>query len=277
MAENLALAKKYGMQGEPFVYLPDEATSPLFPAIEKMARWMKQEFPELRLMTTERLAGYMRAEAAEGLPFGAKSGRKTVDWIVVPTGQWDDKNWDHARAQGKQVWWYIASGGHDMPQFHVDGSPMDPRLLMGFMAYAYRPDGFLYWSMMREEHNNKKLTGGPYTDWNPRSWGGPGPGGGDNGIGHMYYPGQDGPITCIRMENWLDGMEDYEYCALAAKRIGQLRDAGREADAERLRTGLAPYCDPGNEVVSTLSDYTHDPRVVEEARRKVAALIIEAR
>ena len=274
IAENLALAEKYGLEGQPFVYMPDEATSGLFPAIEKMARWLKKEFPNLKLMTTERLAGYMRDEAAQGLPFGALSGRKNVDWLVIPVGGWHDKHWaDNARAQGKEVWWYIASGGHDVPQFHIDESVMEPRLLMGFMAYAYDTDGFLYWSMMSESNNDKKLTGGPYTDWNPRSHGGAG--GGDNGIGHMIYPGQDGPITCVRMENWLDGMEDYEYCVLAEKCIQELRAAGRDAEADKLNAVFAPYSDPGNEVIKSLTNYTLDPGVVEAARRKIALAILQ--
>ena len=160
-----------------------------------------------------------------------------------------------------------------MPQFHVDDSAMDPRVLMGFMTYAFDPDGFLYWSMMSEHNNDKILTGvGPYTDWNPRSYGG------YNGIGHMIYPGQDGPITCIRMENWLDGMEDYEYCLLAEKRVQELREAGRNAEADRLNAVVAPYMDPSNEVVGGLTDgnYTLDPEVLQAARLKIALAILEA-
>ena len=252
--------------------MPDEAGSHLFPVLEEMSRWLKQEFPGLTLVTTERLSGYIAREAAEGLPFGSLSGRTTVDWLVVTTSGFN-KDWaDYARKAGCQVWWYTATGPYKpYANLFLDYPAVDARLLMGFMAYAYGPDGFLHWGVMDETNNEKKLTGGPYTDWNPQNRSG------HNGAGNLVYPGQNGPITGIRMENWLDGMEDYEYCVLAEKRIQELRDAGRNAEADRLNSVLAPYADPGNEVVKSLTQYTLDPTVVEAARRKVAALILEAR
>jgi hypothetical protein len=78
------------------------------------------------------------------------------------------------------------------------------------------------------------------------------------------------------MENWLDGMEDYEYCALAAKRIAQLRDAGRDVDADKLAAVLKPYRDPGNEVVGSLKNFTLTPKVLVAARRKIALAICES-
>ncbi len=274
ITDTLATAKKYGIEDRAYVYLPDEAKFHEIHAVEDMASWLKAEFPDLPLLSTARLFGYMTKEAAQGLPFGSLSGLKSTDWVCITIDGWRNKHWgDYIRAEGKEVWWYIGAGPLTFPNTFIDDSAMDPRLLMGFMAYAYDPDGFLIWCMIREDNNDKKLTDGPYTDWNPDSWYG------YNGAGHLFYPGQDGPITSIRMENWLDGTEDYEYCVLAEKLVGEMRNAGRGAEADRLEAVLKPYADPGNEVVGGLMDgtYTLDPEVVRKARLKIATAIVQAR
>ena len=272
-AETLALAEKYGIADRAYLYLPDEAGFDEFPAIEELAAWLKQQFPDVPLLTTEWLWSHMVKEARQGLPYGAITGRKTVDWICPTLDGWHNKHWgDYARVAGKKLWWYIATGPYDVPHVFIEDPGMDPRLLMGFLAYAFEPDGFLYHRVFGGQNNNKKLTGGPYVDWNAETWGG------HNGGALLFYPGQDGPITSIRMENWLDGAEDYEYLTLAEKRVKQLRDAGRKDEADKLEAVLKPYCDPSNEVVWGLKDEAHtpDPRVVEAARRKIALAILEA-
>ena len=268
VADTMALAKKYGIEDRAFVYLPDEATAESFPAVEEMAAWLKAEFPNLNLLSTERIHDFLVKEIQERVPMGTRSGRPSLDWIVVPTGGWNDKHWgDFLREQGKELWWYIATGNYEMANFHIDGRQSDVRLLMGFMAGAYQPDGFLYWSMMSEINNPWPLSGGPYTTWNPESW--------DNhhGAGHLVYADPDGPVTSVRFENWLDGMEDFEYITLARSRVNAMDDGPVR---QRLSATLAPYIDPGNEVVRSLSDYTTDPAVIESARRIIARIILQA-
>ena len=93
------------------------------------------------------------------------------------------------------------------------------------MSFAYAVDEFLYWGMMNEKQPaNKSLADGPFTTWNPRTWPG------HNGAGHLFYPGENGPVTSLRMENWLGGMGDFEYLTLAKRRVDELK-----AVEERIR------------------------------------------
>jgi hypothetical protein len=272
IADTLALARRYGIEDRAYVYLPDEAGPDEFPAIEELAAWLKQEFPDLALGTTEKLWDPLKQEAVEGLPFGAVSARKSVDWICVTTPGFHDTAWvDHVRKAGREVWWYTAAGPYKpYADLNIEDPGVDLRVLLGFMSYAYGVDGFLYWSLMNDKaEGNTKLAGGPYTGWDPETWPG------HNGGAQLFYPSANGPITSIRMENWLDGMEDYEYLVLAEQRVQALRKAGRTAAADRLHAVLAPYARPGNEVVRGLTDYALDPEVIEAARRKIARAILE--
>ena len=271
IADTLAIAQNYGIEDRAYVYMVDEASGESISLLADYASWLKSEFPDLTLVTSARLFSCMNDEAAAGVPFGTYCEVGSLDWLCITMDGWHNKHWpDYARDDGKQVWWYIASYYGAYPNVFIEYPAMDPRLMMGFMAYAYEPDGFLYWSMMREDNNDKKLTGGPYTDWNPNSWGQ------ENGSGHLFYPGQNGPITSIRMENWLDGMEDYEYLLLAQQRVHYLLAAGKTDEANQLNDILEPYQNPGgwNDVVYGLTSQTQDPDVVEDARRALATGII---
>lgn len=121
------------------------------------------------------------------------------------------------------------------------------------------------------QRENATLTDGPYTSWNPRTWPG------HNGAAQLFYPGQDGPVTSLRMESWLDGMEDYEYLTLAKKRIEELRAAGQKRKADKLEESLAPYVRTNNELFRGLTDYTRDPTVIETARLRLAQALLDAR
>ena len=79
------------------------------------------------------------------------------------------------------------------------------------------------------------------------------------------------------MENWLDGMEDYEYLTLARSRIEELRTAGQKMKADKLEQSIAAYGRTSNEIFRGLTNYTRDPNVIEAARRNVAQAILDAR
>jgi hypothetical protein len=49
-----------------------------------------------------------------------------------------------------------------------------------------------------------------------------------NGNGLLFYPGTDGPWDSIRVENFRDGMQDYEYIQLLLNKLRILRAKGLE-------------------------------------------------
>jgi hypothetical protein len=71
---------------------------------------------------------------------------------------------------------------------------------MGAMAAKYQPGGFLYYALNRWLVNEKVITGGPRTDWNPASYKE------NNGDGSILCAGPNGPLATIRLENIRDGM-----------------------------------------------------------------------
>ena len=77
-----------------------------------------------------------------------------------------------------------------------------------WINYQYNINGLLYWSTVTtviEPWYNPAFA-------HPRHY---------NGGGFLFYPGLpcgiDGPVTCIRLKNLRDGMEDYEYFAILEK------------------------------------------------------------
>jgi hypothetical protein len=85
-----------------------------------------------------------------------------------------------------------------------------------------------------------------------------------NGGGYLFYPGEpcgiDGPVTCMRLKNLRDGMEDYEYFALLE------RLAGRGA-VDKIVRRIAP----------NWWGFSRDPDAIAAAREELAEEIVEAK
>ena len=73
----------------------------------------------------------------------------------------------------------------------------------------------------------------------------------------------------MRLENLLDGLEDYDLLYLARARRDALR--GRKVTAlAALEARIAPYFVPENSLVRTLTDFTQDPVELETVRGLLA-------
>ncbi|MBN2310376.1 MAG: DUF4091 domain-containing protein [Candidatus Hydrogenedentes bacterium] len=254
IAQSLELARQHDMEDRAYVYMFDELRGKHFEGINEVAAVIEREFPNLITLTT-----------AIDSTYGTRSPLKSVKAFCPNTPHYNLELAEQVRREGRQVWWYTCSGpSKPFANLLMEYPAMDIRLLMGFMAYAYHTDGFLYWSMILPSLRSCEQT--PYTGWNIDFMG-------YNGDGNVIYPGQNGPLSSIRMENWLDGAEDYEYLKLAEQRIQQLRDAGKGRAAARLEAELSRFARPGNELVTSLTDYTLDPGAVCTARARLARLI----
>ena len=49
----------------------------------------------------------------------------------------------------------------------------------------------------------------------------------------LLYPGENGPISSMRLENWRDGIEDYDILASAAETLAGTGDYAHPNDAKR--------------------------------------------
>jgi hypothetical protein len=87
------------------------------------------------------------------------------------------------------------------------------------------------------------------------------------GDGCLTYPAPDGtPLSSIRLENWRDGMEDYEYLTLLRRLIGSEKLAGAELNEAKKLDAL-------DGVVTDLTHFTRDPEVIRNWRTAVSALL----
>ena len=90
-------------------------------------------------------------------------------------------------------------------------------MLMGPMAYKFQTDGFLYYAINRWQGRGV-LDDGPYSKWDPSTYKDA------NGDGSLFYPGPDGPLASIRLQNYRDGMEDYNLLVELRQRLDKAAD-----------------------------------------------------
>jgi hypothetical protein len=171
-----------------------------------------------------------------------------IDMMIPTTGAYSvsPAQVERARKAGKKVAWYICNNpDHPFAQMFLETEPVEGRLLMGAMAAKMRTDGFLIWSISTW-NNEKCITSGPFTDWNPRTFLI------DNSDAQWVCPGPDGtPLATIRLENFRDGLEDLWYVRLYEKKFGRLPEIP-------------------DSVVRDLRHYTRDAEKVEAWRASVA-------
>jgi hypothetical protein len=131
---------------------------------------------------------------------------------------------------------------------------------------------FLYWSLDTWRDNLTGEKRWPEVKWNPATWRNDA-GKAHNGDGQLLYPGPNRqPISSIRLENFRDGAEDYEYFWLLRDGVARLK----KADAIKHRALIAESEQAlavDDVVVKDLTHFTDDPRVLRQARARIAHLI----
>lgn len=245
----LKVLDEAGARDLAYIYCFDERPSAELGVVFDTAEKLHRRFPGIPVMTTayDNEFGLSRANGA------------AMDIWVPLTPKFDGNAERIARAQeaGRSIWWYICIGPqHPYANWFVEYPVIEARLLMGAMTARYRPGGFLYYAVNRWPLNDKVITGGPRTDWNPASYQI------NNGDGSIMCAGPDGPLATIRLENIRDGLEDYEYYTLL-----------RQLLAQGKRPAAAGEVSPT--VVKDLTHFTHDPQVLGSERERVAREILK--
>lgn len=241
-----------------YIYLFDEVPEEQFDALKKAAGRIREALPGVPTSTT-----------ANDREYGLTSGVSDVmdTWatsiVAFSTEEYLAKV-KRSRANGVKVKWYTTIWPPDpYPTFLIEDDAIGARLLMGAMTQKYRPDGFGYWATTWWGANDSPITKGPYTDWNPFT-------GASHGDGSLFCPGEDGPLTTIRFENFRDGLEDYEYYRLLEKAIAAGRQRG--VPEAQLQSAEALLRVP-EEIVKALDDFTRDARLLERHRLRIAEAI----
>ena len=248
-------ASEAGLRDACYVYMFDEATAEWDPAMRMISARLRREFPDLLLLTT-----------ASRPWFGPGTIEEINGWCPL-TYQYDPDAAEEARREGRQVWWYTCNSP-DKPfaNLMMTCPAMDARLLMGFMAFDYQTDGFLYYSTVFGYFDNRPaITDGPYTEWALK----------DNAHDHLYQRGPDGPLPSLRLEAIRDGLEDYDllWQARANQSALQERKLALPPELEALQQRVTPLFAPGNELVESLARYSEDPQQLETVREQVAQYV----
>ncbi len=258
--ESVALLRANGLFDKAYLYGFDEIGPESFSAMQDIFGEVKRRHPDLLTLTT----GYDDT-------FGITSKVDAMDAWCPLTPKYDLKRVEDARARGKQIWWYTCiSPKEPWANWLIEYDAIDARVLMGLQTAKYRPDGYLYYAMMRWPLTKKPITFGPYTDWPPASfWD-------NNGDGSIICAGPHGPLPTIRLENIRDGIEDYEYFWVLEQEIQRLKKLSGPAAAQAL-VKAEKAMDIGTDLVGSLSNFTKSPQSVRAKRSQVAEAIVNAR
>ena len=257
LKKRVATARAAGLRRWMVTYGCDETMPEFFPSIQRALDILKRELPDVPIVTT-----------AFDPELGVDSPLAGVDWFVPLTKVWNPAKVAASRAKGHKVLWYVACG--ELPplaNLFVESPLSEGRLLMGAQALRMKPDGFLYYSVAKW-NQRRPIMGGPFTDWSPhgirrrhkKAY---------DGDGVWAYCGPDGiPVATLRLENFRDGVEDYNI----AKRLERLLDAHADkTDAWSVAARAALDVPPA--VMESMTNFTDDPATIRAWRDRMADLI----
>ena len=256
-----AVAKKYGVWDKAYFYGFDEGR--IDEVTNRVFGTVKKEYPALPVMTTA------------GIPDAQVKGIENIDiWVpTVPVYRKKQELVKELRRKNKQVWWYVCNFPRPPePTLMLEVPAAVPRLLMGAMTQKYRPDGFLYWSivswMPRVRSGLGAVADGPRTNWNPATCNT------DNEEGNLFVPGRDLKILpTIRIENFRDGVEDLWYYRMLEELVKQAeRKSG--FDKALLARSQKALAVPESLILST-DQYNTEPEALRSIRRELAECMEE--
>ncbi len=194
--------KEKGWLDKALVELWDEPTDLEWPYIKDRAERLKMIDPDLRLQLF-----------AEGGPYEFwdsstdKYGLNNLVDIWAPVNIIESPE---TQAKGGEIWTYFCTLARESaPNFFIDCPAIYQRSIAWY-CWMYGVDGFEHWSsnyFWRNVQKGKPMDQKwPNVPWDSRTYYY------FNGEGQLIYPGPDGmPYSSIRLENFRDGMEDYEY------------------------------------------------------------------
>lgn len=193
-----------------YVMMFDEAKMSELPKMRQQYRSIKQAVPDATILQTE----WEFTPALEGL----------VDIWCPVMYKFDSHTVQEAHLRGDEVWWYTWTMPHwPRPNICLIDYPGIYARVTGWMIYAYKLDGFLYWqadiwdthtnspesmnTLSAQEHDDQN-----YANWPPDTYkkdrSGKNP---RNGDGWLMYPDKDNnPVASLRLALTRDGFEDYD-------------------------------------------------------------------
>ncbi len=245
--------KAAGIYDRAYLYCFDEISENQFFAAQTMLAEIKKHYPDLPTVTT-----------AFDPDFGRANGLSEVIDVWCPQVESFVKYLDRIRAEqkaGKKVWYYSCMWDPGM-DFLLEKPATAPRLLLGLAQHKYGSDGFLYYNVFHGQSKQNRISTGPLTEHNGRSYLD------FNGCGLLIYPGANGPLPCIRLKALRDGIEDFEYWRLL-KILDAKAPQLSTADAAELKSLI----NIPSEVMADLEHYDFTGDKLAAARQKAGELL----
>ena len=267
----VSFLKGKGWLDKALVELWDEPTDLEYPFIKERAERLKKIDPDLRLQLF-----------AEGGPYDFfdratdKYGLNNLINIWAPVNIIESPE---TQAKGGEIWTYFCTLARESaPNFYIDCPAINQRSIAWY-CWMYGVDGFEHWSsnyFWRNVKEGKPMSEKwPNVPWDSRTYYY------FNGEGQLVYPGPDGvPYSSIRLENFRDGMDDYEYLFRLRELLAKYKDNTSDATLNEYRQLLNPeeyllYKYP-RKIKVTLENtlrYPDQPERILETRQKIALAI----
>ena len=237
----VAELRKHDLTKYAYAYGFDERGDEYNAIMARVHKFFQDNYPDVAFFTTSMMYKSLKANPE-------RTDCYANDWYCPLTSVYDLELSEKLRAKGHQVWWYTCCGPkHPYANMATTEYPFIEGRLLAWMSYLYKADGFLYW------HVNMWQNAKRFDDsicYQP-----------DFGVlqvasmagdGQFLYPGEKGPLPSIRFANIRDGSEDYDYLTMC----------GASSRGE---------C---GELIKSMTEYTRDPALLREMRRRVAKRII---
>jgi len=263
--------KGKGWLDKALVELWDEPTDLEWPYIKERAGRLKKIDPDLRLQLF-----------AEGGPYDFWDNSTDKYGLNDLVDIWAPVNiieLPETQAKGGEIWTYFCTLARECaPNFFIDCPAIYQRSIAWY-CWMYGVDGFEHWStnyFWRNVHKGKPMDQKwPNVPWDSRSYYY------FNGEGQLVYPGPDGiPYSSIRLENFRDGMEDYEYLFRLRELLSKYGNNNSDPLLVEYRQLLKPenyllYKYP-RKIKVTLENtlrYPDQPELILDMRSRIAAAI----
>ena len=181
-----------------------------------------------------------------------------IDIWCIRNVMFNAKMADVYKNKGKDIWIYVSGPEPPYPTLVIDYPALAYRIVP-WQCWKYGIKGYLYWCVDFWNEN-------PWQNTMNTKWG-------QNGNGLLYYPGENGPVTSIRLEATRDGMEDYEYLYLLDQKIKEAEAKGVDASGKALADNARKLLTIDSSIVLAMDDYAKDPQILYKRREDIAGAI----
>ena len=244
LADMASWLDSLGLLDISYVQLPDYPDNAAdYESVRTQASMIRSASPKIKRFCT---VGTLPDNPKWGNLYGS------VDIWAPLWGKWDEKTATERLARGEKLWSYTAlcQGPEGTPWWQIDVDPVNFRSPM-WLSWHYNITGFYYWSSVYWDDYQNLQTVWDTPHYRGDFW----------GEGVLLYPGYlagtENFVPSIRLKLYREAEEDYEYMVMAS-------NMGFKDEVDKIVNG----------VVSSFENWSHDSQAYEQAREKLAALIL---